>query len=122
MPSKRTRHETRMDGRHDLHADCVPTVASATVGAEQREHAAGQAFCRLTALAGMLARLQELARSRDPEAVEAAVPDATAVGRDAEILLRYFDSRQWDTDPVAANGTSRARSRAWLGGAMAGDG
>ena len=84
-----------MDDRHNLDADCVPPVAWAPEGAEQLENIAGQAFCQLTALAGMLARAQELARSHDPEAVEAAVPDNMTLCRDAEILLRYFDSRQW---------------------------
>ena len=108
-----------MHDRHNPDADCVPLIARAAEGAEQLEDVAGQAFCRLTALAGMLARMEELARSRAPEAVEAAVPDAMTVCRDAEILLRYFDSRPWDSVRVAASGTSRARPRARLGGGMA---
>ena len=111
-----------MDDRHNLDADCVPLIARAAEGAEQLENVAGQAFCQLTALAGMLARVQELARSHDPEAVEAAAPDPTAMGRDAETLPRYFDSRPWDSVRVAANGTSRARPRAWLRGGMTGGG
>jgi hypothetical protein len=86
-----------MDDRHNLDADCVPLIARAAEGAEQLENVAGQAFCQMTALAGMLARVQELARSYDPEPVEAAAPDALTLCRDAEILLRYFDSRQWDS-------------------------
>jgi hypothetical protein len=98
----------------------VPLIARAAVGAEQQENVAGHAFCRLTALVGMLARLQDLVKSRDPVAVEAATPDAMTMCRDAGILLRQFDPRQRDSVPVAANGTSRARPRAWLGGGMAG--
>jgi hypothetical protein len=86
-----------MDDRHNLDADCVPLIARAAEGAEQLENVAGQTFCQLTALAGMLARVQELARSHDPEAVEAAATDAMTLCRNAEILLRYFDSRQWDS-------------------------
>jgi hypothetical protein len=108
-----------MADRHNPDADCVPLIAKEVEGSEQLENAAGQAFCRLTALAGMLARLQELARSRDPEAVEAAVPDAMTVCRDAQNLLRYFDSRQWDPVRVAVNGTSRARPLAWQDSAIA---
>ena len=111
-----------MDNEHNPDADSVPLTARAAEGAEQLENAAGQAFCRLTALAGMLARLQELVRSRDPEAVDAAAPDPTAMGRDAETLLRYFDSRPWDSVRVAANGTNRVRPRAWLSGGMASSG
>jgi hypothetical protein len=102
-----------MQDRHNPEADRVPLIAREAEGSEQLENAAGQAFCRLTALAGMLARLQELARSRDPEAVEAAVPDAMTVCRDAQNLLRYFDSRQWDPVRVAANGMRRVQPRAW---------
>ena len=108
-----------MAERHKPDADCVPLIAREAEGAEQLENAASQAFCRLTALAGMLTRLQELARARDAKAVEAVVPDAKAACRDAEILLRYFDSRQLDAVRVAANRTSRPRTRAWRGGGMA---
>ena len=85
-----------MDDRHNLDADCVPLIARAAEGAEQLENLAGQAFCQLTVLAGMLARVQELARSHDLDAVEAAAPDSMILCRDAENLLRYFDWRQWD--------------------------
>lgn len=112
-----------MDDRHDSDADCVARartlIARAAKSVEQMEDVAGQAFCRLAALMGMLARLEELARSRDPEAVEAAVLDAETVCREAKVLLHYLDSRQWNSVPVAANGRSRARPRAWLGDGMA---
>ena len=103
-----------MDDPHNPGADYEPIITRATERAEQLEHVAGQTFCRLTALAGMLARLKELARSRDPEAAEAVPPDPATVGRDAEILLRYFDSRPSDSVGVAANGTKRERPRASL--------
>jgi hypothetical protein len=111
-----------MDDPHNPVTDCEPLITRATERAEQLEHVAGQAFCRLTALAGMLARLKELARSRDPEAAEVVPPDPATVGRDAEILLRYFDSRPWGSVGVAANGTKRERPRASLHGGKEGGG
>jgi len=115
-----------MNDRHNLDADCVARarnlMARAAKGVEQLENVASQAFHRLTALAGLLARLEELARSRDPEATEAAVLDAATVCREAEALLRELDSRQWGPVRVAANGTNRARSRARLEGSLAGGG
>jgi hypothetical protein len=112
-----------MDNRNNPDADYVARaralIAKAAKGVERLEDVASQAFCRLAALTGMLARLEELARSRDPEAVEAAVLDAATVRREAEVLLRYLDSRQWDSLRGAANGTNRARPRASLHGAMA---
>jgi hypothetical protein len=103
-----------MDDPHNQGTDCEPLIARATERAELLEHVAGQTFCRLTALAGMLARLKELARSRDPEAAEAMPPDPATIGRDAEILLRYFDSRPWDSVGVATNGARREQTRASL--------
>jgi len=111
-----------MDDPEKPDTHCDPLITRATERAELLEHVAGQTFCRLTALAGMLARLKELARSRDPEAAEAVPPDPATVGRDAEILLRYFDSRPWDSIGVAANGTKREPPRASLRGGKAGGG
>jgi hypothetical protein len=108
-----------MKDRHKPNADRVPLIAGSTEGAEQQERVAGQAFCRLTALTGMLARLKELARSRDPEAVEALPPDAGSASCDDDTLFRYFDSRPWDSVRVAANGTSRARQPVTLHSGMA---
>ena len=109
-----------MDDRHDRDADSMARahtlVARAAKGVEQLEDVAGQAFFRLTALTGMLGRMEELARSHDPEAVEAAALDAATVCREAEVLLRYVDSGQWTSVRAAANGTSRARPRPRLGG------
>jgi hypothetical protein len=86
------------------------------------EHVAGQAFSRMSALAGMLARLKELARSCDTEAAEVTPPDAITASCDAEPLLRHFDSRPWDSIHVAANGARRARPRARLDSGMAAGG
>jgi hypothetical protein len=112
-----------MDDRHDREADRMARahtlVARAAKSVEQLEDVAGQAFFRLTALTGMLGRMEELARSHDPEAVEAAALDAATVCREAEVLLRYVDSRQWTSVRVAGNGRRRARLRAWLGGGIA---
>jgi hypothetical protein len=119
IPPLRKHQETTMNDQRELQTECVPLIPKAAERAEQLENVAGQAFCRLTALAGMLTRLQELARARDAKAVEAVVPDAKAACRDAEILLRYFDSRQLDAVRVGANRTSRPRTRAWRGGGMA---
>jgi hypothetical protein len=112
---------------HELHnsdADCVARARSlitrAALGVEQLEKVAGQAFCRLTALMGMLARLEDLAQSCDPEDVEAALLDTATVCREAEILLRYLlDARQWESVRVAVNGGDRPRSPAWLSGSLA---
>jgi hypothetical protein len=111
-----------MDDPHNPGTDCEPLVTRATERAEQLEYVAGQAFCRLTALAGMLTRLKELARSRDPEAAEAMPPDPATVGRDAEILLRYFDLPPWHSVGVGDKGSCRARPRAALRGGVAGGG
>jgi hypothetical protein len=108
-----------MNHRHNPDAECVAQarilIAKAAKGVEQLENVAGQAFCRLTALTGLLARLEELARSRDPEAVEATVLDAATVCREAEILLRYLNSRKWGSVRVAANRRHRERPRVPLG-------
>jgi hypothetical protein len=115
-----------MDDRHNPDAECVAQarnlIARAAKGVEQLENVAGLAFCRLTALGGMLARLEELARSHDPEAGDAAILYAATVCREAEILLRYLDSRQWGSVRAAANGRDRARSPVRLGGGMASGG
>jgi hypothetical protein len=64
-------------------------LAAAAEGVEQLESAAHQAFCRLAALAGLLARHEKPAGSHEPEAVEARALDAATVCREAEVLLRY---------------------------------
>jgi len=84
----------------------MPTTCHSSPGgsrSEQLENVAGQPFCRLTAVADMLALLHELGRSLDPVAVQAQVPPVTTVGRDAKSLLRYFDSLQSDSIRVVAH-------------------
>jgi hypothetical protein len=114
-----------MNDRHGAVADCVTRarslVARARRGVEQLESVAGQAFYRLTALAGLLTRLESLARSHEPEAIEAAVLDAATVCREAEVLLRYLDGLPWSSVRAYAVGRNRARSRLWLDGALASD-
>ena len=112
-----------MDDPHDSDGDCVARahtlIARAAKGVEQMEDLAGQAFCRLTALTGTLARLEQLASSHGPEAIKAALLDSATVCREAKVLLRYLDSHQWTTAPVVANGRYRARPGVRLGSAMA---
>ena len=82
----------------------------------------GHAFCRLTALAGILARLEEFARSPDPECIDAALFDAATVCREAEVLLRSIDSCQKSRAQVVAHRGTPARSMALLGGGVASGG
>jgi hypothetical protein len=97
-------------------------IARAAKGVEQLENVSGHAFCRLTALAGMLTRLEELAKSSDPEAIGAALLDAATVCREAEVLLRYIDSRQMGSAQVVADGRAGVWSPALLGGGLASGG
>ena len=119
-PLKGMQRETAMNDRYNPDAACVTRarilLVKAAKGVEQLENEASQAFFRLTALVKLLARLEELARSHDPEDVDAALLDAATVCREAEVLLRYVDSGQWTSVRAAANGTSRARPRPRLGG------
>ena len=112
-----------MDDQHNPDADCVARartlIARAAKGVEQMEDVASEAFCRLAALTGMLARLEKLAASRDFEDVEAARLDAATVCREARDLLQYLDSLQWTSGQDAANTRSRARPRTRVSGSMA---
>jgi hypothetical protein len=87
-----------MNYQHAPEADGVAQARNLLTVAEQEvdrlEIVASQAFCRLTALTGMLARLERLAVSHQPEAVKATL-DAATVCREAEALLRYINSREW---------------------------
>jgi hypothetical protein len=112
-----------MDDRHNSDADCVARarslIARVAKGVEQLEDVAGLAFCRLTALGGMMAQIEEQVRSPDPEAVDAGLLSAATVCREAETLLRYLDSVQWNSVRGAVNGKDRARSPAPLCGGVA---
>ena len=68
-------------------------LAAAGEGVQRLEGAAQQAFCRLAALAGMMARLEELAGSHEPEAAEAAALDAATVCREATALVHALAAR-----------------------------
>jgi hypothetical protein len=107
-----------MDDRDNSDADCVARarnlIARATKWVEQLENVWGLAFCRLAALQGMLAQLEELTRSGDPDGMDAALLYAVTVCREAEILLRYLDAGQWNPPRVAAQGRERARAPALL--------
>lgn len=111
-----------MDDRSNSDVDCVARarnlIARAANGVEQLEKKWGLAFCRLAALEGLLARLEEQARSRDPDAIDAALIYAATVCREAEVLLHYLDSGQWRPGRVAANGRERTRSPALLGSSL----
>jgi hypothetical protein len=67
-------------------------LAAAAEGVKQLEDAAGDAFCRFFALTGLMARLEELAVSAEPDAAEAAALDADTVCRETKVLLRYIDA------------------------------
>jgi hypothetical protein len=124
VPSKETAQETTMDDRHNPDTDCVARarnlIARVTRGVEQLEDVAGLAVCRLTALGGRMGQIEEQVQSPDPDAVDAGLLSAATVCREAEILLRYLDSVQWNSVLVAANGKGRARSPAPLCGVESG--
>lgn len=111
-----------MDDRHNSDADCVAQarnlIARVARGVEQLEDVAGLAVCRLTSLGGRMAQIEEQVQSPDPDAVDAGLLSAATVCREAESLLRYLDSVQWNTVLVAANGKDRARSPAPLCGGV----
>jgi hypothetical protein len=70
-------------------------LAEAAQEVDRLEIEASQAFCQLTALTGMLARLERLAVSHEPEIVEVATLYAATICRQAEVLRRYINSREW---------------------------
>ncbi|HEY7326765.1 MAG TPA: hypothetical protein VH592_03950 [Gemmataceae bacterium] len=115
-----------MDYQHNSDADSVVRarglIAQVARGVEQLEDVAGLAFCRLTALGGLMAQIEEQLQSLDRDAIDAGLLSAATVCREAEILLRYLDSVQWDSVRDAPNGRSRARSPAPLCGGVASGG
>ena len=97
-------------------------LAAAAIGVERLESAATLALFRLAALTQMLARLEGLGGSGDPEAGEAAALDAATVCREAKALLRYVSSRQGPAGRVVAAGGLRGRSPARTGSGTSGRG
>ena len=101
-----------MNHRRNREADRVAQARTLLVavgrGVNQLEGAANQAFCRMVALKGMLARLEALAGSGEPHAAEAAALDAATLCREAEALLRYTRSG-WVGEP----GDPRRRVGQW---------
>ena len=63
-------------------------LAAAKRRVEQLEGAATLAFCRLAALQGLQARVEQLAGSPEPGEAEAGAMDAATVCREARALLR----------------------------------
>ncbi|HEY7311907.1 MAG TPA: hypothetical protein VH643_21265 [Gemmataceae bacterium] len=102
-----------MNYRHDAEADGVAQARNLLAVAAQEldrlEIVASQAFCQLTALAGILTRLEKLGVSPEPESVEAAALDVAMVCREAEGLIRYLTSHEWDPTRV----TSPTSRRGW---------
>lgn len=88
-----------MNSRHVAEADGVTQarnlLAVAAQEVDRLEIKASEAFCRLTALAQMLARLERLAVSREPESDEAAALYAATICREVESFLRHINSREW---------------------------
>jgi hypothetical protein len=126
IPPSETAQEKTMGDQHNSDADSVARarslIARVARGVEQLEDVAGLAFCRLTALGGMMAQIEEQVQSPDPDAIDAGLLSAATVCREAEILLRYLDSVQWDSVRDAPNGKCRARSPAPLCGGVASGG
>jgi hypothetical protein len=112
-----------MNDRQNPDGDCVARarnlIARAAKEVEHLENVSSNAFCRLTALEGILTRLEEFARSSEPDAIDAALLDAATVCREAEVLLRYIDSRETGSTQAAVDGRTQAWPRALLGGGLA---
>jgi hypothetical protein len=109
-----------MDQRASPEADHVAQVRAlletAAKGVERLESAATLAFCRLAALKGLQARLEELAGSGLPDAAEAAAIDAATVCREAKALIRSVRARRQAAAidravPRAAVGSRRGYAR-----------
>jgi hypothetical protein len=70
-------------------------LAEAAQEVERLEKVASQAFCRLTALAGMLPQLERVVVAHKPGAVKTMTLDAATARREAQLLLRYIHTSQW---------------------------
>jgi hypothetical protein len=107
-------HQNNPETAHVARARAL--LAAAAVGVERLEGAAHEAFCRLAALTGLLARLEGRGEPQGPEAGEAAALDVATLCREATILLRYISSRQWPAGRAVANGGPRWGSPARTAG------
>jgi hypothetical protein len=67
-----------------------------------------------------MTQIEEQVLSPDADDVDAGLLSAATVSREAEILLRYLDSVQWNSVLVAANGKDRVRSPSPLCGVESG--
>ena len=107
-----------MNSRHAPESNGVAQarnlLAAAAQEVDRLEIVASQAFCQLTALAGVLTRLEKLALSHEPESVEAAALDVAMVCREAEGLIRYLNSREWGPIRVTSNTSCRGLPLATL--------
>jgi hypothetical protein len=112
------KHQNNPDAARVARARAL--VAAAAIGVERLGSAANLASFRLAALTGMLARLQGLDGSREPEAGGAMALDAVTVCREAKVLLRYVSSRQWPAGRVVANCDRRERSPSRTGSGTSG--
>jgi hypothetical protein len=115
-----------MAHQYDPDAACVARarmlLAAAAIGAERLGSAVNLAPVRVAALAEMLDRLEGLDGSGEPEAGEAAAPDAATACRAAKALLRYASSRRWPAGRVVATGGRRRRPPARAGSGASGRG
>jgi hypothetical protein len=88
-------------------------LAAAADGVKRLENASSEALCRFVALTGIMARLETLAVSPEPDAADAAALDAATVCRETTALLRYIDGQG---TTVAAPSLDAAPVRPRVGG------
>src|SRR5215469_145707 len=88
-----------MNYQHAPQADGVAKarslLAEAAQEIERLENVAGQAFRRLTALAGILPQLERLMVPHKPGADKAVAIDAATARREAQLLLNYISTSEW---------------------------
>lgn len=88
-----------MNDQHASETDGVAQarslLAEAAQEVERLENVAGQAFCRLTALAGILPQLERQMVSHKSEAIKPVALDAATARREAQLLLRYINTSEW---------------------------
>jgi hypothetical protein len=82
----------RANGEADRVVQARALLEAAAKGVERLDSAATLALCRLAALKGLHARLEELAAAPGPDAAEAVAIDAVTVCREAKALIRSVHS------------------------------